>query len=111
MAGMKCFKFAMRLPLSLLLILVCLLLSSAASANGAMSLALATFVWPMWLGYVIVTIVFEAAFLGRWLQVPFGRALIFSVGANFLTAVIGGFFSGLFYALLGLYGRLNPNPF
>ena len=65
-----------------------------------MRLALATFVRPMWLAYVIVTIVFEAAILGRWLQVPFGRALTTSVGANFLTAVIGGFF--WLFLMLGL---------
>lgn len=98
--------------LPLLLTLVCLLLPTAASANGAMSLALTTFAWEPWLAYVVVTIVFEAAALGKWLHIPFARALKYSLGANFLTAVLGGFLSGFICALLGFYGgRLNPNPF
>jgi hypothetical protein len=102
----------MRRLLSLLLTLLCLLIPSAASANGAMSLALATFAWGPWLAYVVVTIVFEAATLGKWLHVPFARALGCSLSANLLTALLGGLFSGLACALLGFYGgRLNPNPF
>jgi hypothetical protein len=77
-----------------------------------MLLALATFAWRYWLAYVLVTIIFEAIALGRWLRVPFAQAFKCSLEANLLTALIGGFFSGLFCAALGFYGgRLNPNPF
>ena len=89
-----------------------LLLPTAARANGAMGLALAIFAWTPWFCYVVVTIVFEAIALGRWLRVPLGRALLVSLGANFVTAVIGGSISGILCALFGFYGeRLNPNPF
>ncbi|MCW3054058.1 MAG: hypothetical protein JWN14_3228 [Chthonomonadales bacterium] len=98
--------------LSLLITLLGVLLPSVASANGAMSLALATFAWGPWLAYVVVTILFEAAALGKWLHVPFAQAVRCSLGANFVTALLGGLFSGLACALLGFYGgRLNPNPF
>jgi hypothetical protein len=97
----------------LLLTVVGLLLPTAASANGAMSLALATFGWGMWLPYVVVTVAFEAVMLSRWLRVPMRRALKTSLGANFLTAIIGGFFSGILaYIFYDSFGsRLNPNPF
>ena len=90
---------------------VCLL-PSAARANGAMGLALATFAWTPWLCYVAVTVIFEAVALGRWLRVPTGRALLCSLGANLLTAILGGSVSGFVCAIFGFYGgRLNPNPF
>ncbi|MCW3094489.1 MAG: hypothetical protein JWL77_107 [Chthonomonadaceae bacterium] len=109
---MKHLTYDRRWPLSLLMTLLCLLMPSVASANGAMSLALATFAWGPWFAYVVVTIVFEAAALNIWLHVPFARAFNCSLGANCLTALLGGLFSGLFCALLGFYGgRLNPNPF
>jgi hypothetical protein len=77
-----------------------------------MSLALTIFPWDIWLVYVIVTIIFEAVALGKWLQVPFFRALRTSVGANLLTAVVGLFFSVPVWAIVGYYGGLlNPNPF
>ena len=92
---------------------LCLLIPASASANGAMSLALATFAWTPWLVYVAVTVLFEAAAMGRWMGIPFVHALRYSLGANFVTAVIGGFFSGIIsYMFLGMFGStLNPNPF
>jgi hypothetical protein len=92
---------------------ITLLLPDPASANGAMSLALATFNWIPWMAYVVVTVLFEAWALGRWLKVPVPDALRCSVVANFVTAIIGGVMSGpLSYGFLGIFGsRLNPNPF
>jgi hypothetical protein len=96
-----------------LLVALGLALPTAAYANGAMSLALATFGWDMWLPYVVVTLVFEAVILGRWLRVPLRRALNIAFGANFVTAIIGGFFSGILsYIFYDSFGsKLNPNPF
>ena len=94
-------------------VLFCLLLPVPAFANGAMSLALATFSWASWLVYVAVTVLYEAAAMGRWLGIPFQSALRYSLGANFVTAILGGFFSGIIsYSFLGIFGsELNPNPF
>lgn len=96
-----------------LAILFCLLLPTPAFANGAMSLALATFAWPLWLVYVAVTVLYEAAAMGRLLGIPFKSALRCSLGANFVTAILGGFVSGfLSYSFLGIFGsELSPNPF
>ncbi|HTE19168.1 MAG TPA: hypothetical protein VK689_12400, partial [Armatimonadota bacterium] len=90
-----------------------LLAAGPASANGAMSLALGTFGWDLWGSYVLAIVLFEALFLGRCLRVPLGKALIYSLGANLLTAVVGGSVSGIFsYGFLGVFAtRLNPNPF
>ena len=87
--------------------------ASPAHANGAMGLALATFDWGPWFAYLAVTVLFEAAVLGRWLQVPFGRAIWTSVFANLLTAVIAAPFTGILSDLfLFAFGsQLNPNPF
>jgi hypothetical protein len=51
--------------------------------------------------------------MGRWLGIPFKSALRCSLGANFTTAILGGFFSGIIsYSFLGIFGsELNPNPF
>lgn len=89
-----------------------LLVAAPASANGAMSLALGTFGWDMWGAYVVAIVLFEALVMGRFLRVPVAKALTASVGANFLTAVVGGVVSGfLSYGFLGMFGsRLNPNP-
>jgi hypothetical protein len=89
------------------------LLPSPASANGAMSLALGTFGWELWSVYVVATVLFEAFVMGRWLRLSFGKALLYSLGANFLTAIAGGVISGVVsYGFLGVFGsRLNPNPF
>lgn len=94
-------------------ILFCLLLPVPALANGAMSLALATFAWTPWLVYVAVTVLYEAAAMGRWLGIPFRSALRCSLRANFVTAILGGFFSGFVsYSFLGIFGsELCPNPF
>jgi hypothetical protein len=96
-------------------IIAALLLSTAAPAlaNGAMSLALSTFAWPLWLVYVAVTVVFEAAAFSRWLHIPIFRALRISCFANTVTALGGGILSGLIgYGFYGIFGsRLNPNPF
>jgi len=77
-----------------------------------MSLALATFAWAPWLGYVVATILYEAWAFGRVLELPWKRALGRSVAANALTAGIGGCASGvLAHPFLGIFGStLNPNP-
>jgi len=94
------------------LALACVLLPSAARADGAMGLALATFAWGPWLAYVVVTVVFEAAAMGRWLRVHLAAALSCSLRANLLTALLGGFFSGIACVFIGFYGNeMNPNPF
>lgn len=99
-------------PLPLLLTFIFLLLPAAASANAAMSLALTIFPWDIWFVYVIVTVIFEAVALGRWLKVPLFRALVTSIGANLLTATIGAFVAMPAWLVLGSYGGLlNPNPF
>ena len=87
--------------------------STPVSANGAMGLALATFPWTVWLVNVIVTVLFEAAWLGRALKVPFHIAIRTSLAANFASAIIGGFLSGIVsYSFYGVFGtRMNPNPF
>ena len=89
------------------------LIPGPAQADGAMSLALATFTWPMWLAYVVVTVLWEAYALGRWLGLPLGRSLRLSMWANFVTAILGGIPSGILsYSFLGLFGSvLDPNPF
>ena len=61
------------------LALVCVLAPNSASANGAMSFALATFGGPPWLAYVIVTIFFEAFAMGRLLRVPTGLTIKLSL--------------------------------
>lgn len=109
---MKGFADGRRLFRLVLIVAACALLPSTALANGAMSLALATFAWTPWLVYVIVTILLEAIALGKWLRVPAAQAIKNSLKANLFTAVLGGFFSGILCALFGFYGgRLNPNPF
>jgi hypothetical protein len=94
--------------------LLVLLTAQPALANGAMSLALATFAWGPWLLYVAATVVFEAALMGRWLGIRFARALWTSLLANGLTCILGTVLccSGIFgYMLLGVFGsRLDPNP-
>jgi len=40
-----------------------------------MSLALGTFGWDLWGVYVVVTVLFEAFVMGRWLRLSFGEAL------------------------------------
>jgi hypothetical protein len=101
-----------RLPAAALILV--LLTALPASANGAMSLALATFAWGPWLTYVAATVLFEGALLGRWLRLPFPRALRTSLIANGVTCILGTVFccSGLLgYVLLGVFGSpLDPNP-
>ncbi|MGV3723648.1 MAG: hypothetical protein ACO1SX_22350 [Actinomycetota bacterium] len=77
-----------------------------------MSLALATFSWGPWLGYVAVTVFYEAWAFGRVLEAPWKRALTRSVWANALTAGVGGCVAGVVaYPFLGIFGStLNPNP-
>lgn len=91
---------------------LCLMVQAPAWANGAMSLALATFSWGPWLGYVATTVLYEAWAFGRVLELPWRPALTRSVGANALTAGVGGCVSGvLAYPFLGIFGTtLNPNP-
>jgi hypothetical protein len=91
---------------------LCLLVPAPAWANGAMSLALATFAWGPWLGYVIATILYEAWAFGQILALPWKQALMRSLAANAVTAGVGGCVSGvLAYPLLGIFGTtLNPNP-
>src|SRR5438874_502307 len=86
-----------------------MLLPIPAFANGAMGLALSIFTWPMWLVYVVATVLFEAWAMGRGLRLPFSQALRLSFWANLLTAVVGGFFSGIIgYSFFGMFGsRLN----
>jgi hypothetical protein len=96
-----------------LTVLLFLIATSPAFADGAMSLALATFAWGPWFAYVVTTILFEAAALGRWLRVPWKQAFATSLKANAVTAVLGGLVSGIICAFIpGFYGgQLNPNPF
>lgn len=93
-------------------LLLLLLLPRFAYANGAMSLALSIFAWPLWLVYVAAMVFFEAGWIGRALGMPFRDALTKSLVANAVTLVLGAIFSGIFgYMLYGCFGsNLNPNP-
>lgn len=88
-------------------------LFAMASANGSMSMALGNFRFRDWCVYVVITVVFEAVALGRWLKIPLMRALWASIIANFITAIIGLPFHGMGgYLFGGLVGsRYDPNPF
>src|SRR5690348_16351533 len=91
--------------------LLLVFLPASASANGALGMALATFDWLPWLAYAAVTVAFEAWLLGRGLAIPYAHALRLSLLANFLTAMAGGFLTGiLVYPCLGMLGSvINPN--
>lgn len=92
--------------------LLLLVLPGAALANGAMSLALSIFVWPIWLVYVGAMVFFEAFWIGRALKMPFQEAIKKSLQANLVTLILGAIFSGIFgYMLYGCFGTyFNPNP-
>ncbi|MEA2553170.1 MAG: hypothetical protein QOJ65_1346 [Fimbriimonadaceae bacterium] len=62
--------------------------AASALANGAMGLALEMFDYRTWAVYVVVTLVFEAWFIGRWLELSWGKSLGITVLANALTAFV-----------------------
>jgi len=90
-----------------------LLLSTIASANAAMGLALELFDFKIWAVYVVATVFLEAWIIGPRLGFSLTRSLGLSFVANLLTAFCCGG-SGLFAPFLhsSFVGtNENPNPF
>jgi hypothetical protein len=90
-----------------------LLVPARAYANYAWHYAFATFLPDYWLWYVLVTILFEALVLGRWLRVPGATSLFLSLLANAITALAGYVVANIFPSFpFGVFGsEMNPNPF
>jgi hypothetical protein len=79
-------------------------------ANGAMGLAYELFDYRSWFVYVVVTVVFEAWWIGRWMPHPWTLSVLYSLLANGLTALLGlSCFVPFLHA--SLWGPPeNPNP-
>jgi hypothetical protein len=80
-------------------------------ANGAMGLGLEMFQFDYWLVYVVVTVLFEAWWIGRRIGLSWPGSLAISVFANAITALVCPFL--LTPALHGTFvgTTLDPNPF
>lgn len=92
-------------------LILTLALAATASANAAMGLGLEMFSMETWAIYVIVTLVFEAWFIGRFFKRSWPASLGISIFANFVTG-----FGCISLCAVGLHqtfvgSRLNPNPF
>lgn len=71
-----------------------------------MGYALEQYDFRAWWVYVVGTLVFEAVYLGRAFSVPLPKALVTSLAANFLSAILCTNICGV-----GLHGGgINPNP-
>lgn len=82
-------------------------LAASARANGAMGLGLEVFRVDAWWAYVVVTIIFEAWLMGRWLALPLRVSLPLSLLANTLTGFLGlGCGAPFFHEMSG-----HPRPF
>jgi len=78
-----------------------------ALANGAMGLGLEIFDIRYWIAYVVVTIVFEAWMIGRWMGKGWTASLLLSILANSITAFMCTFtLAPVFHSQ-----SINPDPF
>ncbi len=96
-----------RLPLVLLL----LALAAIANADGAMGLALEAFDFKIWAVYVAATVLFEAWYIGKGLQLRWHKSLLLSFVANALAAFccVSEFYAPFLHgSITGT--RLNPDP-
>lgn len=78
-------------------------------ANGAMGLGLQMWPYEVYWPYVVVTVVFEALFIGRWAGMTLQASLIVSALANAFTAFLGALFA-VFLKGVFVGTASDPNP-
>lgn len=80
-------------------------LAATASANAAMGRALEIFDFKIWTVYVVITILFEAWFIGRRFEFSWSRSIMFSALFNAITAFTcaGGLFAPFLHTYIGTH--------